>query len=694
MKSNITLLFSLMLLCLLASSSPKVSYAQAIAPALPVIENDVGWSMDMRLGSSVACIKDFAGSTGPHVFVGLPGINSNDGGWELYSITPGTGYSTVAYDPGVTTSSAELGSAVGTFLDLDSDSLPELLVGHPGQFGNEKLKVYCSTNAPGSLTADFIFQTGETAGFPFPDMAYDGSRFGASFAARRNSPTVAIGAPMYADNVYNCPGPLCCTVGGCGSVKIYSIIGDCISQSIVTEATLVGADYSRFGTSLSVIKDLDSDGKDDFLIGAPGDNSDTGRVFAHLSATNSLSTTTLTGASTNVSYGWSVSNTGDLNGDGVDDFIVGAPNGPNNSDPRGAAYLYSGTTLTTAFPPPLLCPPLVGRQIASKFGATVKGVGDVNNDGRLDFAVSSPGYDTSTGLVEVFSLNTASSTCELLFEMTGPATASEFGTSLAGGDPLGGNTCDIDGDLVSDLIVGDLRDGTGTDEGGWTAYSGVQAPTPTATPTLTPTPTPTSTPTPTMTPIPTPTATLQPTATPTQSPTPTVTPPLDVIPSSGTFGFRIGRTGKVTLSLELDKEPTVECRATLHGRIAVGKKLAEINNYGTSEPLSMTNFFEGGLVPKICLVDGKVPVFYAVAEVVCGDTRFYSNIAGRYLNCGTGDGVLPTEWRREFKKLFVSGGLTPVTVTTSRNSKRIRRLIKRTKRQRRVRMNRLVKKGG
>src|SRR5690349_21514529 len=40
--------------------------------------------------------------------------------------------------------------------------------------------------------------------------------------------------------------------------------------------------------------------------------------------------------------GWSVSSAGDINGDGYEDFIIGAPTGDNGGDRAGEAYILFG----------------------------------------------------------------------------------------------------------------------------------------------------------------------------------------------------------------------------------------------------------------------------------------------------------------------------------------------------------------
>jgi hypothetical protein len=142
-------------------------------------------------------------------------------------------------------------------------------------------------------------------------------------------------------------------------------------------------------------------------------------------------------------FGWSTDVLGDVDGDGVDEVLIGAVNagcGPNSLE--GSAYEYSlqGGLLDS----------WCGESDFDTFGASVAVIGDVDGDGIEDFAAASSGFDTrggptggnNAGRVQVFSTRTGS----VIYEVLGDQDFLVFGTALA-------RLADLDGDGFAEMLV-------------------------------------------------------------------------------------------------------------------------------------------------------------------------------------------------------------------------------------------------
>ncbi|MGH8003840.1 MAG: integrin alpha, partial [Limisphaerales bacterium] len=190
--------------------------------------------------------------------------------------------------------------------------------------------------------------------------------------------------------------------------------------------------------------DLNADGRDDFIIGAPLASPDgrarAGSVYLFSGMDGGL-LRRVDGPAAGDLLGLSMAGMGDVNGDGTADLAAGAPfaDRDGKSD-AGSVLVFSGLDGALLFEKN-------GTFPFDYLGWSVDGVGDVNADGKSDFIggapFSNPDGHFDGGLVLVFSGADGS----LLFQKSGTQGLEELGWSLAG---LG----DLNGDGGSDFIIG------------------------------------------------------------------------------------------------------------------------------------------------------------------------------------------------------------------------------------------------
>ena|GEM_PF-2711481 len=242
--------------------------------------------------------------------------------------------------------------------------------------------------------------------------------------------------------------------------------------------------YDWSGMAVSNLGDINGDGIPDMIIGAryadPFSRDMAGTVYViygqNISFGSNIDLASLSlsqgfaiyGADTYNWLGQSVNNLGDVNGDGIDDIIIGANVAapPVNRYAAGITYVIYGQstnfssnidlanlTLSQGFA-------IYGANVSDTSGWSVSGLGDINGDSIPDMIIGAPEADpfarSEAGIAYVIygqntnflsNINLANLTLSQGFAIYGANAKDEVGASVSGSD-------DINGDGIPDIIIG------------------------------------------------------------------------------------------------------------------------------------------------------------------------------------------------------------------------------------------------
>ena len=450
----------------------RVFVTLAAGPTLPTPAGLQG----ARFGAALAGLGPVtaSGSTWPAVAIGAPEASFGSGAvyfWQFVAATDGT---VVLRDLprfgglGGTRHGSTL-AAVGNWESRASgDASNELAVGRPGSSDLAIFNVAAGSPVVETLPASYQPCSSCELGFALAGNPRGRNEGTGETVPRANRRLLAVGAPGAASSA--------------GRVDVFwqrlsaEAGGRALLHRTVDGASLSGGANAgeRFGAALAVA-DLDGDGEPDLLIGAPAYQRNTGeaargRVYALRGPDYTrppAGWTFAAGETAGEAFGSALVGVGDVDGDGQEDFAVGAPKYSLAGRPDvGRVYVLSGATAQVLYT-------LEGRawtvgagaqarEVGERFGAALaplfsrgaSGVeSDFNGDSQPDFAVgapdASPGGQLGAGAVYVHTAppEGAGAAGRLLARFEGVVAGEHFGAAVAGAG-------DLNADGFHDLLVG------------------------------------------------------------------------------------------------------------------------------------------------------------------------------------------------------------------------------------------------
>jgi len=229
------------------------------------------------------------------------------------------------------------------------------------------------------------------------------------------------------------------------------------------------------GTTILSVGDMNGDGKADFLVGAPGNDiaaldagaayvvwgKDTTTPVNLADVANGIGGFKIQGAAAGDLVGTFLGTVGDMNGDGVNEILIGSPNTGSGKDKGGAVYVVFGKADGAAVDLKNLgANGFVINGIrgdtktgvrGDNLGDAVTGVGDVNGDGRADILVAAPKADhaylvfgkASTSSIDLVNVKAGIGGVEIVAE----AAKDLDQLSVTGG-------VDLNRDGIADIVIG------------------------------------------------------------------------------------------------------------------------------------------------------------------------------------------------------------------------------------------------
>jgi hypothetical protein len=355
-----------------------------------------GGESDPAAGSALAA-GDADGDGIADLLIGAPGPGGGPGAaWLLTGPITGDANLSMATSAlwltGATTPTTGTGGEAGRALqmaDVDSDLQVELLIGAPG----------LGTSAAPATGAVFLVDGSNTGRGSLDDAVRiegraAGGRLGTAFA------TIDLDGDGLHDIVLGAPT---LELGGVASAGEVSILLGPIDADITTadaDVRLETGGYSDiFGAGLAAIGDVTGDGQPDVALSAPGRSSLAGAswVLDGMPASDGKvwdeAVSRIDGPIAGGLLGVGVAGTGDVDADGIDDLLVGAP----GSGVVGEAWLLHGPLPGGGLDPSAIGATFLGAGVDDLTGSVLGGGVDLTGDAAVDLVFGLPGLSATGG---------------------------------------------------------------------------------------------------------------------------------------------------------------------------------------------------------------------------------------------------------------------------------------------------------
>ncbi len=238
------------------------------------------------------------------------------------------------------------------------------------------------------------------------------------------------------------------------------------------------------GYAVSGAGDFNGDGIDDAIIGAPYGNNGTGQSYIifgneewsaifNLKDLNGKNGFAINGINKGDGSGFSLSGVEDINNDGINDVIIGAPYANKGSDSHGTGQSYVIFGSNISWPALFYLGDLNGDNGVTfngvnqddRCGFSVSGIGDFNADNISDIIICAYGTSYYKGECYVVFGSKKWSPIENLSNLNGINGFIVNKTNNSGIGIVVNGIGDVNGDLVDDVLIGEFHTTLGKDPG-------------------------------------------------------------------------------------------------------------------------------------------------------------------------------------------------------------------------------------